>query len=118
MLGGALRGMEFTPDRIANFSAYIRENQEQRFSEDDRDFIHRIPTPSVAAKATKLLRFIAKEHPYAGQQFSIPVDSAHIQLKMVDDHKEESFANDDQSTDRCMPRLISVHCGVMEPERG
>lgn len=72
MLGGPLRQTEFTPDRIANFSSYIRENQEQLFSEADSDFVLRIRTPSVAEKAAKLMRFITREHPYAGEQFVIP----------------------------------------------
>jgi hypothetical protein len=98
----AIRKTDLTPDQIANFSSYIRENQGQLFSEDDREFVRRIRTPSVAEKATKLLWSVAKEHPYAGQQFSIPVDAAHTLLKMVDEHEEESFASEDQSTiDAC-----------------
>jgi hypothetical protein len=102
MLGGPLCETEFTPDRIANFSSYIRENQEQRFSEVDRDFIRRIRTPSTAEKAAKLLRFIAKEHPYAGEQFEIPWHAADGQLKTVNDHKQESFL-EDRAMDRSRP---------------
>jgi hypothetical protein len=95
MLSGPFRQTEFSPDRISDLSSYIRENQGQLFSELDAEFIHRIRTPTATAKAAKLLRFIAKEHPYAGEQFVIPWHAAVGQLKMVDDHDEESFFPDD-----------------------
>ena len=101
MLGGPLRQTEFTSDRIANFSSYIRENQEQLFSEVDTDFVRSIRTPSVPEKAAKLIRFIAKEHPYAGEQFAIPWTAAQGQLKMVDDHKEQSFPDDRAMIEQC-----------------
>ena len=91
---GPWRQTEFTPDRIANFSSYIRENQNQLFSEADTDFILSIRTPSVPEKAAKLMRFIAKEHPYAGEQFPIPWAAAEGQLKLVADHEQDSFADD------------------------
>src|SRR6266576_1632262 len=101
MLGVPVRQTEFTPDRIANFSSYIRENQGQLFSEADTDFVLSIRTPSVAEKAAKLMRFIAKEHPYAGEQFAIPWVAAQGQLKMVDDHKDQSFADDRAMIEQC-----------------
>jgi hypothetical protein len=89
-----LRQTEFTPDRIANFSSYVRENQGQLFSEADTDFVLSIRTPSVPEKAAKLIRFIARRHPYAGEQFAIPWTATEGQLKLVADHKEDSFADD------------------------
>jgi hypothetical protein len=102
---GALRKTEFTA-QIANFSSYIRENQGQLFSDHYKDFVRRIRTPSVTEKATKLLRFIAKQHPYAGEQFEIPWHSAVGQLKMVDDHKEESFPDNDLTMIRACEALF------------
>ena len=85
---------EFTADRISNFSSYIRENEGQLFSENDIEFLLRILTPSVTEKATKLLRFIAKEHPYAGEQFTIQWWGMEGQIKLVNEHKGPSFSDD------------------------
>lgn len=101
---GAARKNEFTQDRIANFSSYIRENQGQLFSENDLDFALRIRTPSVPEKATKLLSFIAKEHPYGGQLIDIPSVAVQGQMDMVDNHKNESFDEDTAMIEQC--RLI------------
>jgi len=101
VLGNPLSQTHFTPDKIANFSSYIRENQEQLFSEADIDFILGVRTPSVNEKAAKLMQFIAKEHPYAGQQFEIPWIAAEAQLKMVHDHNEASFADDPPMIAQC-----------------
>ena len=102
---GPLRHTEFTPDRIANFSSYIRENQDQLFSDADTDFILNIRTPSVPEKAAKLMRFVAKQHPYAGEQFPIPWAAAEGQLKLVADHEQDSFA-DDPAMIRCCQALF------------
>jgi len=101
MLGGPLRQTEFTPDRIANFSSYIRENQSQLFSENDAEFVSQIRTPSVTEKAAKLLRFIASYHPYAGEQFAIPWIATKGQLEAVASHKEDSYANDPAMFEQC-----------------
>src|SRR4051812_33882083 len=47
MLSGPLRESEFGPDRRANISSHIRENQNQMFSDLDKDFLLRLPSPSV-----------------------------------------------------------------------
>lgn len=98
---GPLRQTEFTLDRIANFSSYIRENQGQLFSEADTDFVLSIRTPSVPEKAAKLMRFVAKQHPYAGEQFAIPWAAAEGQLRLVADHEEDSFADDPAMVECC-----------------
>jgi hypothetical protein len=101
MIGGPLRQTGLTPDRIANFSSYIRENQGQLFSEADTDFVLGIRTPSVPEKAAKLMRFIAASHPYAGEQFSIQWVAAEGQLKLVDEHKADTFADDPAMVRQC-----------------
>jgi hypothetical protein len=85
---------------------YIRENQGQLFTDDYTDLAQQIPTPSVAEKATKLLRFIAKEHPYAGEQFSIPVDTAYSLFEEVNNHGGESFTSEDASTVEACRELL------------
>jgi len=74
MLGGPYRDTELSEDRISNLSSYIRENPNQLISEQDVDFIRRLSSPSVGEKATKLLRYVARQHPYAGEEFTVQWD--------------------------------------------
>lgn len=108
MLFGPLRQTVFVPDVIANFSGYIRENQGQLFSEIDSDFVQRIPTPTVPEKASKLLRFISKEHPYAGQQFSIPWIATAGQLAAIEAHGQREFEDDPAMSEECEALLPYV----------
>ncbi len=94
ILGSPRRQTDFLPDRISNFSSYIRENQEQLFSEADIDFVVGIRTPSVAEKATKLLRFFAKQHPYPGEQFRIQYGSLPACLSYEEAHTADVYVVD------------------------
>ena len=102
----ARRNDNSAPDRMANFSSHIRENQGQLFSEADMDFALQIPTPFVPERATNLLKFIAKAHPYAGESFKIPIDALAGQLDLVAEHSEECFDDNDHAMIECCNALF------------
>lgn len=101
MLFGPLRETDFTADRRANFSSYIRENQNQTFSDLDMDFVLRLRSPSVPEKASKLLRFMSNEHPYAGEHFSISHWAAAGQLRQIAEHTQPTYEDDAAMFDEC-----------------
>jgi nucleoside 2-deoxyribosyltransferase len=86
---------------MANFSSYIRENQGELFTEDDFEFVQRIPAPTVPQKADKLLRFIAQMHPYAGEEFQIPSEATERLLVIIAGYSQEMYDEEPAFFEEC-----------------
>jgi len=66
---GHLLGAQFTQEQQANASGWLRENPTSELTGDDVRFLMALATPTVGEKATKLLRYYAREHPIPGTGF-------------------------------------------------
>jgi nucleoside 2-deoxyribosyltransferase len=58
--------------QIANASGYIRENPGITIIENSLMFLRALRAPSVAERATKLLTWLARQHPAVGEKIQIP----------------------------------------------
>lgn len=56
---------------IANISGWIRENQGEMIASNEIESLKKLTTPTVSEKATKLLKYIAKEKPIPGKYIQI-----------------------------------------------
>lgn len=73
-----LENMPLNEVELANASGWLRETHDPVLTSNDLDRLRRIPSPSVDDQATKLLRFIAKQHPVPGTGFDVPYDGPQV----------------------------------------
>jgi hypothetical protein len=69
----ALRQANLTEKQMANMSGYVRENSGLLITEQELEFLLNLRTPLLSEKASKLLRWIAKQNPKPGQEIA-PID--------------------------------------------
>lgn len=95
--------------QIANISGYLRENQPVTIKNDsDIDFLAGLVTPSVAAKALKLLTGIARKHPIPGTHLELclsGIDSQMHHFKSVTSGSYPADATADKAALELFPAL-------------
>ena len=79
--------------QVANLSGYIRENQKIKILPDDIERLKSLKTPTVAEKAEKLLLYLSREFPVAGQEWVDKDISKDLFLSVAwaQDRKEVEF---------------------------
>lgn len=73
--------------KIANLSGWIRENHNVNINSDDVDRLVSLATPSVAEKAQKLLKYLAKENKIAGDNLKFNIGSLEGILNSIKQNK-------------------------------
>ena len=61
--------------QVANISGWIRENQRELITTEKYESLKEMNTPTVGEKATKLLKYIAKERPIPGKYMQIDLQT-------------------------------------------
>jgi hypothetical protein len=98
---------ELTPSQVANASGYLRENSPFVIRDDqDIDFLDKISTPTVAAKAHKLLSNIARCNPTPGTFLRLRFGGLDEQMKHFVGVRTSSRYPVDNTADRAAMELF------------
>lgn len=99
--------------QIANISGWIRENQGVLIMTDKFQYFNDLKTPTIGEKATKLLKYIAKEIPTPGQWIQIDFQSISDlkTLKENTDYPQEVF----EKLKKSLP-FLSITCALDSSE--
>ncbi len=87
-----LQNENFSEIQIACISGYLRENSDTKFDEKLVEYVKKLRPPSVPEKGEKLLRYLARKYPKAGQEID-------FQSIGMGSHQSAFFNVNDESGD-------------------
>jgi len=100
-------------DKTANVSGWLRENQIFEIDSENIKRLSQIPTPNIAEKTTKYIKYLSKKYPLIGQRIKIKMGLlANIENKIINNTLLEKDLKDAK---KYLPHLsISWACNVSE----
>lgn len=87
---------------IANISGYIRDNQGLKITSRDTEFLKALVSPSVAEKARKLLRWLAKIHPVPGADIGLSIQHLDDQVGYFLELEGDGFPSDNNANSNAL----------------
>ncbi len=90
----AFANKSVTSTQLANISGYLRENPSVELTEHIIPYLEKLPTPSVAEKAVKLLKFFAASERRPGRLIQFDVRHLDDQMRSNKQRDGDHFVSD------------------------
>ena len=103
---------QLTPRQMANITGWMREHQGILLQKENLENLHRLQTPSVLARADRLLQGLVRHSEYAGQQVELQRDSAkYLELMAI------SFSANEQELEYLIDTFLAEDKGYIKTFR-